>query len=269
MRQNRVSDRIEAAPVVGRDRALERAIASDGIELRFQPQSNPRSGHVEGAEALARWSGAHTTEELFRRAATAGLTERLSRHIQRKAISMAGEWRGSLDGLRLSLNLTPEDLARAGYDSWLVQELADAGMDPARLTLEITESSLVMDREIVSTGLARLRSLGVHIAVDDFGTGYANLAYLTSLPLDTLKIDRGLIADLVGGSRDRIVVKAMIGMARELGLRVVIEGVETAAQLALVAEWDCDLYQGFLTAGALDEAELGRFVAASQAAEAA
>ena len=95
--------------------------------------------------------------------------------------------------------LTPEDLARAGYDSWLVCELAEAGLDPPGDARNHGEH-LVMDRAIVSTGLSRLRDLGVHIAVDDFGTGYANLAYLTSSPLDTLKIDRGLIADMVGGT---------------------------------------------------------------------
>ena len=264
MRQNRISDRIEPPIAVIRDGLLERAIAGDMIELRFQPQSNPRTGAVEGAEALARWTGA-TTDDLFARAAAVGLTERLSRHIQRKAIAMASKWRGPLAGLKLSLNLVPEDLARSGYDDWLIDELAMADFDPRRLTLEITESSLVIDRVTVSTRLARLRALGIEIAIDDFGTGYSNLAYLTSLPLDTLKIDRGLIADLVGGSRDRIVVKAMIGMARELGLKVVIEGIETTAQLALVAGWDCHLYQGFLSAGALDEAELSRFVKASHA----
>lgn len=269
MRMNRGSDRIEQPSAVIRDRALERAIAEDAIELRFQPQSDPRTGIVQSAEALARWSGADSSEQLFARAAAVGLTERLSRHVQRKALVMAANWRGPLNGLKLSLNLVPEDLARDGYDDWLVAELQAARFDPKRLTLEITESSLVIDRAVAATRLARLRSLGIEIAIDDFGTGYSNLAYLTSLPLDTLKIDRGLIADVVGGSRDRIVVKAMIGMARELGLKVVIEGVETTAQLALVAAWECDLYQGFLTAGALDEAELARFVKASRAAEAA
>ena len=269
VQQKRGSDRLQSSPPVVRDMALEQALADDMIQLAFQPQIEPRSGHVQGAEALARWSGADSPEQLFARAAAVGQTERLSRHIQRKALQAFGRWRGPLKQLRLSLNLSPEDLARKGYDDWLVKELRDAKVDPSRLTLEITESSLVIDREIVSTRLSRLRALGIEIAVDDFGTGYANLAYLTSLPLDTLKIDRGLIAEIVGGSRDRIVVKAMIGMARELGLKVVVEGIETAAQLALVADWGCDLYQGFLVAGALDEIELGRFVTASHAAEAA
>ena len=269
IQQKRGSDRLMPTPPIVRDRALEQALTDDMIQIAFQPQINPRSGQVKGAEALARWNGAESPEQLFARAAAVGLTERLSRHIQRKTLQAVGQWRGPLKQLQLSLNLAPEDLARKGYDDWLVQELREAKVDPKRLTLEITESSLIIDRGIVSTRLSRLRALGIEIAVDDFGTGYANLAYLTSLPLDTLKIDRGLIAEIVGGSRDRIVVKAMIGMARELGLKVVVEGVETAAQLALVADWGCDLYQGFLVAGALDEVELQRFVAASHAAEAA
>ena len=269
MYQKRGSDRLVAPAAVVRDVALEQALASDEIQIAFQPQIDPCTGRVDGAEALARWSGAESPEQLFTRAAVVGLTERLSRHVQRKAIQAAGAWRGPLQELRLSLNLVAEDLAREGYDDWLIAELEAASFDPHRLTVEITESSLVIDREIVSARLSRLRALGIGIAVDDFGTGYANLAYLTSLPLDALKIDRGLIAEIVGGSRDRIVVKAMIGMARELGLKVVVEGVETAAQLALVAEWRCDLYQGFLKAGALDEAELRRFVSASHAAVAA
>ena len=133
------------------------------------------------------------------------------------------------------------------------------------ITAEITESALLVDRQSVADRLSRLREAGLRIAVDDFGTGYASLAYLTSLPLDAIKIDRGLIADLVGGERDRIVVKALIHLARELDLRVVVEGVETAAQLALIAEWGCDLYQGFLGAGALTHEELTRFVGAANA----
>ena len=269
LRHKRASDRLPSPRPAVRDRALEQALSDDSIVIVFQPQIDPLSGRVEGAEALARWAGATSPQQIFARAAAVGLTERLSRHVQRKALQAAGQWRGPLEELRLSMNLAPEDLARKGYDDWLVAELAEAGVEPHRLTLEITESSLVVDRELVSTRLGGLRELGIEIAVDDFGTGYANLAYLTSLPLDTLKIDRGLIAEIVGGSRDRIVVKAMIRMARELGLKVVVEGIETAAQLALVADWGCDLYQGFLGAGALDEAELQRFVAANQAVETA
>jgi EAL domain-containing protein (putative c-di-GMP-specific phosphodiesterase class I) len=255
----RASDRKVPAPVLSlRDRPLEEAIHRDRIELRFQPQIEPGSGLVTGVEALARWDAA-TPEEMFARADAAGLSERLSRAIQRKALRAAAQWHGSLAGLPLSINLLPRDLDRAGYEDWLLGEIAAAGLAPERVTVEIVENSLVAGREVAQR-LSALRAAGLRIAIDDFGTGYSSLAYLTTLPIDAIKVDRAMIADIVGGQRDRIVVKAMIGMARELGLKVVVEGVESMAQLQILAEWGCDLYQGFLGAGALDEVELARFV---------
>ncbi len=191
--------------------------------------------------------------------------ERLSRLVQRKALRCAAAWEGPLKGLGLSINLLPADICARGYEEWLLDEIEAAGIDPKRITAEITESALLVDQEKVAERLSRLREAGIRIAVDDFGTGYASLAYLTSLPLDSIKIDRGLVADIVGGERDRIVVRAMIHLARELDLKVVVEGVETTGQLALLAEWGCDLYQGFLGAGALTHEELTRFVAAANA----
>ena len=249
-----------APPQVGRDRHLERAIARDAVGVRFQPQFDLASGQIEGVEALARWDGAVGPEALFARATAHGLQERLSRSVQRRALRQVGRWRGPLAALRVSINLIAEDLTRDGYVRWLLDEIAEAGLTPERVTIELTESSLIADPPAAAARLACLRAAGVQIAIDDFGTGYSSLAYLSALPLDALKIDRGMIADLVGGSRDRIVVRAMIRLARELGLKVVVEGVESAGQLALLTEWGCDLYQGFLGAGALDEDELARLV---------
>jgi EAL domain-containing protein (putative c-di-GMP-specific phosphodiesterase class I) len=266
----RASDRKVPAPALqSRDRALEQAIRRDHIELLFQPQIEPASGRIAGVEALARWTGAESPEELFVRAEAAGLAERLSRSIQRKALLTAGRWTGPLAGMRLSINLLPRDLDRPGYEQWLLAEIAAAGLTPEQITAEIVESSLMADSLEVAGRLARLRAAGVRIAIDDFGTGYSSLAYLTSLPLDAIKIDRGLINHIVGGSRDRIVVKAMIRLARELGLKVIVEGVENIAQLHLLEEWGCDLYQGFLGAQPLDEVELMRFVSAAERTAAA
>ena len=261
MQQKRASDRLEPPPPPRRDRALHHAIAADAIAIRFQPQLDAGSGRLVGVEALARWPGALGPADLFARAARSGLTERLSRHVQRKALREAAGWGNALDGVRLSLNCVAEDLARPGYEHWLLAEVALSGFDPALLTLEITESSLVSDWTAVAARLDTLRAAGIAIAIDDFGTGYANMAYLTSLPLDALKIDRGLLAALPEGRRDRIVVRAMIGLARELGLKVVVEGVENALQLALVREWGADVVQGFLIAEALDSAALEEFAA--------
>jgi EAL domain-containing protein (putative c-di-GMP-specific phosphodiesterase class I) len=248
-----------------RDLLLEGAISHEQVDVLFQPLIEPVTGNVVGAEALARAPMEADPQLLFARASAGGLDERLSRLIQRKALRTAAVWEGPLRGLGLSINILPADISREGFDSWLLDEIGAAGIDPARITVEITESALLVDRYEVALRLTKLREAGLHIAVDDFGTGYASLAYLTSLPLDAIKIDRGLIADLVGGERDRIVVKALIHLARELDLKVVVEGVETAAQLALIADWGCDLYQGFLGAGALTHEELTRFVAAANA----
>jgi EAL domain-containing protein (putative c-di-GMP-specific phosphodiesterase class I) len=261
----RASDRATSAPAEPRsDRLLESVIAHEQIEVLYQPLIEPRTARIVGAEALARCAMAASGEALFSRATAAGLDERLSRLVQRKALRCAAVWEGPLKDLKISINLLPQDLSREGFDQWLLDEIAAAGIAPSRVTVEITESALLINQPVVAERLARLRAEGLSIAIDDFGTGYASLAYLTSLPLDMIKIDRGLITDIVGGERDRIVVKAMIRLARELGLQVVIEGVESTGQLALLADWGCDLYQGFLGAGALSHEELTRFVAAAQ-----
>lgn len=262
----RASDR-GAPAVVGprRDFMLEAAIAHEQIDVLFQPLIEPASGRIVGAEALARSSVAAGGERLFARASAGGLGERLSRLVQRKALRCAAAWEGPLKKLGVSLNVLPADICREGYENWLLGEIEEAGIDPRRVTAEITETALLVDHDQVAARLNRLREAGIAIAVDDFGTGYASLAYLTSLPLDAIKIDRGLVADIVGRERDRIVVRALVHLARELDLKVVVEGVETTGQLRLLAEWGCDLYQGFLGAGALTHEELTRFVAASNA----
>lgn len=267
-RGERASDQPIAMPAAPRfDRLLSAAIDQDAIDVLFQPQIELASGRVTGVEALARWPGGGVgPEQLFERAASSRLSERLSRLVQRRALRIAGQWTGELAALRVSINLLPTDLERAGFEHWLLGEIALAGLAPERVTVEVTEGGLVIDQPLAAARLGVLRDAGVGIAIDDFGSGYASLAYLINLPIDTLKIDRSLIADIVGGQRDRIVVKALIGLARELGLKIVVEGVENSAQLTLLRGWGCDLYQGFLAAGALDQVELCRFVAAANRA---
>ncbi|MBW0145070.1 EAL domain-containing protein [Sphingomicrobium clamense] len=243
-----------------RDRKLEAAIAGDEIGLRYQPQLDPMTGEVVGVEALARWSGEEDAGDLFRRAADARLDERLSRQVAEKAIRRAARWRGSLATVCLSINLLPSDLAHDDYPDWLLTQLERQGFAPERLTVEIVESDLLSDSGAAAARLQRLRDVGIRVAIDDFGTGYASLAWLTGLPIDTLKIDRELITDIVGKDRDRIVVRAMLRLAQDLEMKTIVEGVECSAQLALLADWGCDLYQGFLGSEPLSEEELHRFV---------
>ena len=162
----------------------------------------------------------------------------------------------------------PDEIAQDGYVDWLLDEVRAVAIDPKRVTIEVTENALLSDLETVAIHLDRIRQAGLKVALDDFGTGYASLAYLGTLPLDALKIDRGLIARIGTSERDRIVVRSIFSLARDLGLQGIVEGVESTAQLVLLADWGCDLYQGFLGAGALDEIELARFVAVSQASAA-
>lgn len=205
MPARRGSDDYARPAAIRGDLALEALLADDSVTLAFQPQLSVATGEVVGVEALARDPGGMAPDRMFARAAAASLGERLSRAVQRKALRTVGTWSGALGKLRLSLNLLPEDLARPGYERWLLAEIAAAGLTPERVTAEITESSLIADPIAAAARLACLRAAGVRIAVDDFGTGYASLAWLTTLPLDMIKIDRGLIIDLVGGRRAQIV----------------------------------------------------------------
>lgn len=264
-RGKRLSDMPPQIPVPQRrDQLLEAVIAQEGVEVLYQPQIRVATGEVVGAEALARWGKATSADTLFARAAVSGLGERLSRLMQHKALRAAATWEGPLRNLRMSINLLPQDICRTNYEAWLLDEIEAAGVEPSRITLEITESTLLDQDEAVVERLTLLKSKGFRVAIDDFGSGYANLAYLTNLPLDVLKIDRSLVNGIARGVRPRIVMEAMIRMAQELGLEVLVEGVETRAQLELLNEWGCDVYQGFLGAGALNEQELSRFVAASR-----
>ena len=262
--RERANERRDApGPRRKQDDLLAAVIAHQQIAVVFQPQINPVSGEVLGAEALARWDRVAGAEQLFARAAAAGLSESLSRLVQHKALRAAAAWEGPLRRLRLSMNLLPDEMAHDSYVDWLLDEVRSVGIDPKRVTIEVTESALLSDLEAVADRLERIRHAGLKVALDDFGTGYASLAYLGTLPLDALKIDRGLIARIGTSERDRIVVRSIFSLARDLGLSVIVEGVESTAQLVLLAEWGCDLYQGFLGAGALDEVELARFVAVS------
>jgi len=246
------------------DPLLESIIAHEQVDVLYQPQIEPVTGQILGVEALARSPIEPSAEKLFQRAVRAGLHEDLSRVVQRKALRSAAAWPSPLEDLHVSINLLPQEISRVGHDQWLLDEIAHAGIDPRRVTVEITETALLADEAAAAERLMRLRDAGIGIAVDDFGTGYASLAYLISLPLDVIKIDRRLVCDIVGGARDRIVLRALIQLARELDLKVIVEGVESTSQLALLVEWGCDCYQGFLGAGALSEDELWRFVAASR-----
>jgi diguanylate cyclase (GGDEF)-like protein len=235
---------------------LRRALEQDEIEVLFQPQIEVSSGRMVGVEALARWRhpdhgdlGANT---LFAVAGRSDYLVTLSQHVQKRALAMAAAWPEALSHLRVAINLTAHDIAMAGFAAAFLDMVDASGFPRLRLTVEITESGLIDNLERAADVFATLRAGGVRVAIDDFGTGYSSLAWLKALPLDYLKIDKDLAQDIAGTTRDRIVVRGVIDMARSLGLAVVAEGVETDEQLSLLAAEGCNYWQGYLFAEAVD-----------------
>jgi diguanylate cyclase (GGDEF)-like protein len=244
------------------DIALRSALAAREIVILLQPQFEVSTGRLVGAEALARLNDAQLGEisagDLFASADRCDLREELSHLIQDKAINIAAAWPAALDDLRLAVNLGAEELTEY-YGAHLLEILAQASFAPDRLTLELTEESLIRDLDRTAGQLEMLRAKGMRIAVDDFGTGYSSLAYLKSLPLDYLKIDKGMTPDIVGTGKDRIIMRAIIAMAKALGLAIIAEGVEKAEELEMLQAEGCDYFQGFLRSPPLAPAEFERF----------
>lgn len=226
------------------------ALHRDEIAILFQPQYAVADGTLAGAEALARWEhpgfGRICAETLFAVADRGDHVAQLSRHIACRTLELAARWPAPL---RLSLNVTAEDFAVPDFAGTMAAAIAESGFDPARLTLEITEQTLISDFEDCARALAVLTAAGVQVALDDFGTGFANFRALKALPLHALKLDRSLVRDIAHDRRDRAILAAMTAMARALDLKVIAEGVETEAQLAVLREEGCTLFQGFLRSG--------------------
>ncbi len=244
------------------DDATRAALADRQISIMLQPQFEVLSGHLVGAEALARLQhpelGTVSAGDLFAAADRCDLREELSHLIQEKAITLAANWPAALNELRLAVNLGAEEMTDS-YGPHLLKLLDAAGFAACRLTLELTEESLVRDLDLAAAQLDLLRAKGVRIAVDDFGTGYSSLAYLKALPLDYLKIDKGMTPDILGAGKDRIILRAIIAMAKALGIAIIAEGVEKAEELALLKAEGCDYFQGYLRAPPLAPDEFEKF----------
>jgi EAL domain-containing protein (putative c-di-GMP-specific phosphodiesterase class I)/GGDEF domain-containing protein len=232
------------------------------IEVLFQPQFGSSDGLV-GAEALARWRhpelGRIGAEGLFAIAARADHVAPLSRHIAHVALNAAASWP---EPLRLSLNVTAADLATAEFASEVMRAVTNSGFPPDRLTLEITEESLVWDLERSGRQLEQLVAFGIRFALDDFGAGFCNFRYLKCLPLHALKLDRSMVEGIVENERDLAVLRGIIAMGSALNLAVIAEGVESEEQRDAVVWEGCAAWQGFLGAPPMTA---GEFAALAQA----
>ncbi|WP_333836474.1 GGDEF domain-containing phosphodiesterase [Novosphingobium sp.] len=234
------------------------ALGGNEIAVLYQPQFRVADGTLAGAEALARWEhpaiGRIGAETLLAVAERADQMAPLGSAIRRTALAGAAAWPAPL---RLSLNVTAEDFALPDFAQGLLVATNEAGFALDRLTIEITEQSLIADFDACARALRRLADHGVAVALDDFGTGFSNFRTLKALPLDTLKLDRSLVRDVAQDPRDRAILAAMTAMARALSLTVVAEGVEDDAQLAVLAEEGVDLFQGFLRSGPVEGSKVG------------
>ena len=240
-----------ARPAAKRDGAqVAAAIANGEVALRYQPQYAMADGRMAGVEALLRWQhpelGLLGAAPLVTAAAAARLETQLTAHAHALAMAEVAGWPTSLADMRVALNITAADLGDAEFAARFAALLADHGLPASRFTLELTEQAMLASPDSAADQLATLRASGCRIAVDDFGTGYSSLALLAQLPLDYLKIDSGFVRAMDASERDRIVVRAIVELARALGLSVIAEGVETQEQRAVLADLGVDYWQGFL-----------------------
>ena len=227
---------------------LRDALGADELVLHFQPQCDVAGGGVVGLEALVRWQHPHRgllyPDQFLSLVEQAGLMGALTSTVLDRAVVQCAAWRATGLDVGVSVNVSASSLLDQALPEQVAGVLARHGLPARALTLEITESTLMGDPETGGETLARLKSLGVWLSIDDYGTGYSSLSYLQQLPVDELKLDRLFLADL-DVSRNAEIVRSTIDLAHALELRLVAEGVEDEASLAMLRRLGCDTAQGY------------------------
>jgi len=254
---------------IGND--LRQAIDAGQFEVYFQPIVDLTGERCTKAEALVRWQhptrGLVGPDEFIAIAEEIGLIGALGDWVFHQAVAMAGEWRegrraagiGDDAPIQVSVNISPRQFIAGTCADW-VGHLRRRGLPPWMLAVEITEGLLLDERPAVTDTLLAFRDAGIQVSIDDFGTGYSAMSYLKKFAVDTLKIDRSFVRDLTTDPSDLAIAEAVIVMAHKLGLKVVAEGVETAAQRDLLRQAGCDYAQGYLFARPLAAADFRRFI---------
>jgi diguanylate cyclase (GGDEF)-like protein len=221
------------------------------LSLHYQPVVELASDRVAWLEALTRWDhprfGRVGPDEFIPLAEESGVIIDLGRWVIARAVEDCARWiESGRRGVGVAVNVSGRQFSDDGLADFVARAIAMAGIDPALVTLEITESVLVSSESATQQALDALKKIGIRLAIDDFGTGYSSLAYLRRLPIDVLKVDRSFVSGLGGGGNDAAIVNAMVELARSLRLAVVAEGVETRAELEMVRRAGCDEAQGYL-----------------------
>jgi diguanylate cyclase (GGDEF)-like protein/PAS domain S-box-containing protein len=231
------------------ENGLRRALMKEELQLHYQPIVEIRTGRIAALEALLRWpvpDGFVPPSEFIPLAEETGLILPLGEDVLRRVCRQIVGWQAEgIPPVPVSVNVSAVQVADLRFYETVRGILAETGVDPSALTLEITEQSLMLDRERTKTLFRSLKALGVSVYIDDFGTGYSSLAYLKDFAFDGLKIDRSFIADLTRNPRDAALVEAVLNLARSLGLGVVVEGVEEEQQLRILDGMGASLVQGY------------------------
>ena len=257
-----------ARELLALDADLRKGLEQDEFLVYYQPVMSVGGDRALGLEALVRWKspgrGLVTPLAFIPHAEESGLIVPLGELVLRRACAAMAAWRERYPEARrmsLAVNLSARQFAQPGIVETVRQILRESGLPPARLKLELTESTLMGDPEAALSSMRRLKALGVSLAIDDFGTGYSSLAYLQRFPVDILKIDRSFVHDLPREDSDsRELARAIMALARSLRLSVVAEGVETREQLDLLVEMGCEAVQGFYFSPPLPEAGVPEFL---------
>ena len=226
---------------------LRQAVARDQIEVHYQPIVDLASSRVVGLEALARWRhprhGMTAPAAFIPIAERSGLIVEIGAHVLRQACRTAARWPTPV---YMAVNLSALQLRRPGFALRVAEILAETHLPASRLELELTETAFLGEDGAALRGVTDLKALGVAIAIDDFGTGYSALSYLRAFPVDRIKIDRSFVKDILSNACDRKIVRAVIGLANDLGVMTTAEGIETPEQLAWLKTTGCVNGQGYL-----------------------
>ncbi len=242
---------------------LRLAIEGNELELHYQPKLNIETRKVCGVEALIRWhhprKGSLSASRIIALAENAGLIKPLGHWVFATAASQTVDWNRMGIDLEVAINLTPLNLHDPEFVERVIERIRQGNSHRLRLTIEITESAMISDPEQSRIILDRLHEVGVKISIDDFGTGYSSLAYLKELPVDEVKIDQSFVQSMTDNSRDSCIVRSIIELGHNLGLRVVAEGVEHRSVLELLTGLGCDVAQGFYLSHPMTHQELERW----------
>ncbi|MBU5635466.1 EAL domain-containing protein [Geomonas sp. Red69] len=243
---------------------LRQAVELGQFVLHYQPKVDLLTGKVTSVESLVRWMhprlGMLAPDKFIRLAEESGMIAELTAWVLRTACLQAKAWQdANLAPVRVAVNLSPFHFQRQDVKQSVCAVLEATGLDPTLLEIEITESALMQNDEYTCRVLRELREMGITISVDDFGTGYSSLSYLHRFPINTLKIDRTFILNMMKSSEDQAIVTAIIAMAKSLKMQIVAEGVESVDQLEALKDQGCHEIQGFLVSRPVNAERVARF----------